>query len=269
MSSAFATEPPDAQASAARLAELTGAERHDIAIVLGSGWLPAADLLGAPAAEFDLHDLGGFPPVGVFGHSSAVRSIDVGGRRVLAFLGRVHAYEGHDLPVVVHAVRTACAAGVKVVALTNAAGGLREGLTRGPAGADQRPPEPVQAAPRSWARGSSTSPSATAARLRDLARSVDPALEEGVYAYMPGPQFETPAEIRALQTLGADLVGMSTVYEAIAARAEGVEVLGLSLVTNLAAGLSGDALEHEDVLAVGRASAPRMGALLAEVVRRL
>ena len=268
MSSAFATEPPNAQASAARLAELTGADRHDIAIVLGSGWLPAADLLGAPAAEFDLHDLGGFPPVGVFGHSSAVRSIDLGGRRVLAFLGRVHAYEGHDLPVVVHAVRTACAAGVKVVALTNAAGGLREGLTVG---------QPVLINDHLNLSGRTplVGPrfidltECYSQRLRDLARSVDPALEEGVYAYMPGPQFETPAEIRALQTLGADLVGMSTVYEAIAARAEGVEVLGLSLVTNLAAGLSGDALEHEDVLAVGRASAPRMGALLAEVVRRL
>ncbi len=268
MSSAFAIDPPNAEASAARLAELTGVDRHDIAIVLGSGWLPAADLLGAPAAEFDLSDLGGFPSIGVFGHSSAVRSIDVGGRRVLAFLGRVHAYEGHDMSVVVHAVRTACAAGVKVVALTNAAGGLREGLDLG---------QPVLINDHLNLSGRTplVGPQfidlteCYSRRLRDLARSVDPALEEGVYAYMPGPQFETPAEIRALQTLGADLVGMSTVYEAIAARAAGVEVLALSLVTNLAAGLSGDALEHEDVLAVGRASAPRMGALLAEVVRRL
>jgi purine-nucleoside phosphorylase len=268
MSSGFATDPPNAEASAARLAELTGVERHDIAIVLGSGWQPAADLLGEPAAEFDLQELGGFPPIRVFGHSSAVRSIDVGGRRVLAFLGRVHAYEGHDLSVVVHAVRTACAAGVKVVALTNAAGGLREGLTVG---------QPVLINDHLNLSGRTplVGPQfidlteCYSKRLRDLARSVDPTLADGVYAYMPGPQFETPAEIRALQTLGADLVGMSTVYEAIAARAEGAEVLALSLVTNLAAGLSGDALEHADVLAVGRAAAPGMGALLAEVVRRL
>ena len=268
MSSGFATEPADAEASAARLAELTGAPRHDIAIVLGSGWLPAADLLGEPAAEFDLSDLGGFPPVGVFGHSSAVRSIDVGGRRVLAFLGRVHAYEGHDLATVVHSVRTACVAGAKVVVLTNAAGGLRDGLALG---------QPVLINDHLNLSGRTplVGPQfidlteCYSRRLRDLARSVDPALEEGVYAYMPGPQFETPAEIRALQTLGADLVGMSTVYEAIAARAEGAEVLAMSLVTNLAAGLSGDPLEHADVLAVGRAAAPRMGALLAEVVRRL
>ncbi|HEX4016911.1 MAG TPA: purine-nucleoside phosphorylase [Frankiaceae bacterium] len=268
MSSASATEPPDAEASAARLAELTGVAHHDAAIVLGSGWLPAADLLGEPAAEFDLTDLGGFPPIGVFGHSSAVRSIDVGGRRMLAFLGRVHAYEGHDLAVVVHGVRTACAAGVKVVVLTNAAGGLRDGLAVG---------QPVLVSDHLNLSGRTplVGPrfidltECYSRRLRDLARSVDPALEEGVYAYMPGPQFETPAEIRALQALGADLVGMSTVYEAIAARAEGVEVLALSLVTNLAAGLSGEEIEHTDVLAVGRAAAPRMGALLAEVVRRL
>ena len=104
---------PDAAASAARLAELSGAARHDVAVVLGSGWLPAADLLGTPAAEFDLAALGGFPPTGVSGHSSAVRSIQVGDKRVLAFLGRVHAYEGHELSVVVHAVRTACAAGAE------------------------------------------------------------------------------------------------------------------------------------------------------------
>jgi purine-nucleoside phosphorylase len=236
--------------------------------VLGSGWLPAADLLGTPEAVFDVSELPGFPAPDVVGHSSEVRSIDVGGRRVLAFLGRVHAYEGHPLPVVVHNVRTACAAGAKIVVLTNAAGGLRAGLGLG---------QPVLISdhlnlsgrtplvgPRFIDLTELYSP-----RLRELARSVDPALEEGVYAYMPGPQFETPAEIRALQTLGADLVGMSTVYEAIAARAENAEVLGFSLVTNLAAGLSGASLEHADVLATGTAAAPRMGALLAEVIRQL
>jgi purine-nucleoside phosphorylase len=268
MSSASGTEPPDAQAAAARLAELSGAGRHDIAVVLGSGWLPAADLLGTPAAVFDVSELPGFPAPDVVGHSSEVRSIDVGGRRVLAFLGRVHAYEGHDLSAVVHNVRTACAAGAKVVVLTNAAGGLRAGLGLG---------QPVLISDHLNLSGRTPLVGAQfidltelySPRLREIARSVDPALEEGVYAYMPGPQFETPAEIRALQTLGADLVGMSTVYEAIAARAKNAEILGLSLVTNLAAGLSGDALEHADVLATGTAAAPRMGALLADVIRRL
>jgi len=106
-------------------------------------------------------------------------------------------------------------------------------------------------------------------RLRDLARVVDPTLEEGVYAGVPGPQYETPAEIRMLQVMGADLVGMSTVHEVIAARHVGAEVLGLSLVTNLAAGLGHDALDHADVLEAGRAAAQAMGELLARVVARL
>jgi purine-nucleoside phosphorylase len=259
---------PDAAASAARLVELTGASRHDVAIVLGSGWRPAADLLGSAAASFDLSDLGGFPDTGVVGHSSEVRSIEVGGKRVLAFLGRIHAYEGHELAVVVHAVRTACAAGASTIVLTNAAGGLRPGLSVG---------QPVLISDHLNMTGRTplVGPrfidltEAYSPRLRELARSVDPTLEEGVYAMMPGPQFETPAEIRALQTLGVDLVGMSTVYETIAARAEGAQVLALSLVTNLAAGLSGELLNHQEVLEAGAAAATRMGTLLAEVVRQL
>ncbi len=263
-----AYDEPDPLASAHRLATAAGAERHDVAIVLGSGWRPAADLLGPPAAEFDVRYLGGFPETQVAGHSSMARSIQVGDRRVLAFLGRVHPYEGHDLSVATHAVRTACAAGARVIVLTNAAGGLRAGLSVG---------QPVLIADHLNMTGRSplVGPrfidltDCYSPRLRVLARTVDPSLEEGVYAMMPGPQFETPAEIRALQTLGADLVGMSTVHEAVAARAEGAEVLALSLVTNLAAGLSGEKLSHAEVLEAGDAAAARMGALLAEVVRRL
>jgi purine-nucleoside phosphorylase len=106
-------------------------------------------------------------------------------------------------------------------------------------------------------------------RLRTLAREIDPTLVEGVYAALPGPHFETPAEIRMLRALGADLVGMSTVHEAIAARAEGVEVLGVSLVTNLAAGLAGAPLDHLEVLAAGQAAAERMGGLLRMLLSRL
>ena len=106
-------------------------------------------------------------------------------------------------------------------------------------------------------------------RLRRLAREVDPELAEGVYAGLPGPHFETPAEIRMLAMLGADLVGMSTVHETIAARAAGAEVLGVSLVTNLAAVIGGEPLSHAEVLAAGAASASRIGALLADVIARL
>jgi purine-nucleoside phosphorylase len=106
-------------------------------------------------------------------------------------------------------------------------------------------------------------------RLREIAREIDPSLTDGVYAGLPGPQYETPAEIRMLRTVGADLVGMSTVHETIAAREAGAQVLGVSLVTNLAAGMTGQPLNHEEVLEAGRQSAARMGSLLAAVIARL
>jgi purine-nucleoside phosphorylase len=265
-----------AEAAAARLAEATGVERHDIAVVLGSGWLPAAERMGEVVAEVAAGDLGGFPAATVAGHAGRVRSIrGPGGRRVLAFLGRVHGYEGHPPAVVVHGVRTAAAAGCGTVALTNAAGGIREGLAVGQpvliadhlnlTGASPvAGPLPAEAPARFVDLTETYAP-----RLRALARAVDPDLAEGVYAGLGGPHYETPAEIRMLRALGADLVGMSTVWEAIAARHLGMDVLAVSLVTNLAAGLSGAALDHAEVLAAGRASAERMGDLLAEVVEAL
>ena len=151
--------------------------------------------------------------------------------------------------------------------LTNASGGLRQGM---------RPGQPVLISDH--LNLTATSPIVGAnfvdltdlysPRLRALARELDPSLEEGVYAQLPGPHYETPAEIRMLRTLGADLVGMSTVLEAIAAREAGVEVLGLSLVTNLAAGMTGEPLDHVEVLETGKAAAANLGPLLAELVAR-
>jgi purine-nucleoside phosphorylase len=259
-----------AQASAARLAELTGQPRHDVAVVLGSGWAPAAGALGSTEAEVPLDALGGFPPTTVGGHSPAVRSVRAGDVRALVFLGRVHLYEGHDPATVVHGVRTAVAAGCRVVVLTNAAGGIRAGyqvgqpvlirdhlnLTgRSPLGG---PPPPDGYPPRFTDLTDLYS-----ARLRALAAGAGEGLAEGVYAALPGPHYETPAEIRMLRTLGADLVGMSTVLEAIAARHLGAEVLAISLVSNLAAGLVGHGLDHAEVVAAGQAAAGRMGSLLA------
>jgi purine-nucleoside phosphorylase len=193
--------------------------------------------------------------------------VPVGDRRVLVLLGRTHLYEGHGVEPVVHGVRTAAAAGCRTVVLTNAAGGIREGMQVG---------DPVLisdhlnltslsplAGPRFTDLTDLYSP-----RLRALAREIDPELTEGVYVGLPGPHFETPAEIRMFRLLGADLVGMSTVLEAIAARAEGVEVFGLSLVTNLAAGMTGEPLDHHEVLAAGAAAAGRMGALLRDLIGR-
>jgi purine-nucleoside phosphorylase len=253
--------------AATQLVAAAGGE-HAIAVVLGSGWAAAADVIGAPDAVVKMADLPGFATPRALGHGGEIRSVTVAGTKVLVLLGRSHAYEGHDLSTVVHPVRTACAAGARTIVLTNAAGGLREGMAVG---------QPVlindhlNLTARSPLVGAHFVDlvDAYSPRLRALAQQIDPSLEEGVYAGLPGPHFETPAEIRMLRTLGADLVGMSTVHETIAARAEGAEVLGISLVTNLAAGMTGEHLSHQEVLEAGRASAQRMGELLRELVARI
>jgi purine-nucleoside phosphorylase len=262
-----------AAASAAALAERTGQARHDVAVVLGSGWAPAADALGPADCEVALAELGGFPEPQVPGHVPAVRSVRIGGVRTLVFLGRVHLYEGHSPAAVVHGVRTAIAAGCGTVVLSNAAGGIRSGLEPGQpvlisdhlnlTGSSPLTGLPVAAGGPSPFTDLSEVYSAT---LRSLARARDPGLAEGVYAALPGPQYETPAEIRMLRTAGADLVGMSTVLEAIAARHLGAQVLGISLVTNVAAGLSDQKLDHGDVLATARTAAARVGTLLATIL---
>ena len=258
----------NATAAAARWAELTGHARHDVALVMGSGWVPAADALGPADVEVPVAELPGFLPPVVKGHAGTVRSLQVGGARVMVLVGRTHLYEGRGVEAVVHGVRVAAAAGCRSVVLTNAAGGIREGLQVG---------QPVLISDH--LNLTATSPlvgprfvdltDLYSARLRALVQTVDPSLADGVYAALPGPHYETPAEIRMLRTMGADLVGMSTALEAIAARAEGLEVLGISLVTNLAAGLSGEKLDHAEVLEAGKASASRVGALLARVVGQL
>jgi purine-nucleoside phosphorylase len=197
-----------------------------------------------------------------------VLSTVIGQMRVLVLIGRIHPYEGHDLRHVVHPVRAACAAGVHTVVLTNAAGGLRADFAVGQPVLISDHLNLTARSPLVGARFVDLV-DAYSPRLRALARAVDPSLAEGVYAGLPGPQYETPAEIRMLRTLGADLVGMSTVHETIAARAAGAQVLAISLVTNLAAGMTGQPLSHGEVLAAGRQSATRMGALLAAVIGRL
>ncbi len=283
--------------SAAALAAVSGAPRHDVAVVLGSGWATVADVLGAPTWEGPLTVLPGIPAPTAHGHGGTVRSLVRGQVRVLVLIGRVHLYEGHPPATVVHGVRTAVAAGCRVVVLTNAAGGIRPGVpigtpvlisdhldltTRGPdLGARPRyVGDPGRTSTGGRSPGSppavgttttGTDPGAGvySARLRALARDADPTLPDGVYAGLVGPHFETPAEIRMLRVLGADLVGMSTVLEAAAAHAAGAEVLGVSLVSNLAAGVSAGPLSAEDVLEAGRAAQPRLGALLAALLGRL
>ncbi len=267
-----ATDPRDvARAAAHRLAELTGVQEHDVALVLGSGWSGAADLLGETVAEIPGGDLPGFTAPAVAGHGGTIRSIrydDAGGttRHALVLGSRTHLYEGRGVRRVAHGMRTAAAAGVRTVLLTNGCGGLRPAWGAG---------TPVLVSDHINLTGTSPIEGANfvdltdlySPRVRELARQVDPSLDEGVYVQFRGPHYETPAEVRMAAVLGGDLVGMSTTLEAIAAREAGVEVAALSLVTNPAAGISETPLSHTEVLEAGAAASARIGELLARIVR--
>lgn len=257
-----------AERAATTLAELTGVAQHDVALVLGSGWLPAVDALGEATAEIDTTDVPGFSAAAVAGHSGKIRSIRSGDRQLLVFLSRTHYYEGKGVEAVVHGVRTAAAAGCRTIVLTNGCGGLKETWTPG---------TPVLISDHINLTGRSPLVGARfvdltdlySPRLRALCREIDPSLDEGVYVQFTGPHYETPAEVRMAGIMGGHLVGMSTTLEAIAAREAGMEVLGISLVTNLAAGISGAPLDHAEVLEAGRAAASRMGELLGQIVPRI
>lgn len=270
------TRSPDAQDAYAladdaahALLERLGVDSIDSAYVLGSGWSSAADDLGDPFARCPLAELPGFSAPVVAGHGGEVRAIRTGaGRTAALFTGRTHLYEGRGVEPVVHGVRTAAAAGATRVVLTNGCGGLNPAW---------RPGTPVLirdhinltgatplVGPRFVDLTDAWSPA-----LRDLARSIDPALDEGVYVQFHGPSYETPAEVRMAGVLGGDLVGMSTALECIAAREAGLEVLGISLVTNAAAGLSGSALNHQEVIEAGRGAVGALSHLLKGLVEVL
>jgi purine-nucleoside phosphorylase len=277
MTSTFPVPDPFevARRAAAVLAERTGCSQHDLFVVLGSGWAHVAELLPS-CIDVPMTHLPGFPEPSAAGHGGTFRSVEVGGIRVLLALGRVHLYEGHDPQAVAHGVRTAWAAGCRTVILTNAAGILN---TAWPLG---RPivitdhinltgtspltgPNPVPPLPGRFADMSA----AYTPSLRALAHRVEPSLPDGVYVGFRGPQFETPAEVRMAGLLGGSLVGMSTVLEAIAASHLHMEVLGLSLATNLAAGLSPVPLDGDHVLAVARENAPWVGDLLQRIIEAI
>ena len=261
-----------AEAAAQEIINRTGVSAHDVALIMGSGWVSAVDALGTPAYECDAQDLTGFLPPTVEGHSGKVRSyaIDSDGKslRALVFLGRTHLYEGKGVEPVVHSVRAAVKAGCKIIILTNACGGINKSFKVG---------QPIII--RDHISLTAVSPLSGATfvdltdlyskRIRDIVKTEDSSLEEGVYVHWRGPTYETPAEILMMRAMGGDLVGMSTVPEAIAAHALGAEVLGLSLVTNAAAGVTGEKLNHEEVIAAGKAAAERMGTLLKGVIPKL
>jgi len=258
-----------AREAARQLAEATGVAQHDIALTLGSGWAKAADLLGETVATVPATDIVGFSAPALTGHVGTLRSIRLDdGRHALVIGARTHYYEGHGVRRVVHSVRTAAAAGAKIMVLTNGAGGIKEHWTAG---------TPVLISDHINFTADSPLEGATfidltdlyATRLRDIARSVEPGLDEGVYCQFRGPHYETPAEVQMAKAVGGHIVGMSTALEAIAAREAGMEILGLSLVTNLAAGISPDPLDHAEVLQAGKDAEPVISDLLARVVAAL
>ena len=260
-----------ARAAATQIADRLG-EGFDVAVVLGTGWDDAVAELGEATGQMSTGDVVGFPASRVAGHSGTVASVTAGDRRLLVFRGRVHLYEGNSAAAVTHGVRTAAALGCGVAVLTNAAGDLRAGYRVGMpvvisdhlnlTGAS-----PVEGA--EWGTDRFVNLlGAYSPRLRAIAAEVDPETPEGVYAGLRGPHFETPAEIHMLRVMGADLVGMSTVLEAIAARHCGLEVFGVSLVTNLAAGMADEGPSHQEVLDAGAAAGARVGWLLRGVIDR-
>ena len=258
-----------AATAAADIARLTGVEKHDIALTLGSGWGKAADIIGETVATIPATEVTGFSKPALEGHVGTLRSIRTpDGKHVLVIGARTHYYEDHGVRRVVHSVRAAAATGAKIMVLTNGAGGIRETWTPG---------QPVLISDHINLTADSPLEGATfidltdlySKRLRDIARGIDPSLDEGVYTQFRGPHYETPAEVQMAKAIGGHIVGMSTALEAIAAREAGMEILGFSLITNLAAGIQQTPLSHAEVIEAGREAEPVISALLARVVEAL
>ena len=263
-------KPFEVAAQAAEdIARLTGVDHHDIALTLGSGWGKAAELIGETVATIPATEVTGFSKPALEGHVGTLRSIrTASGKNVLVIGARTHYYEGHGVRRVVHSVRTAAATGAEIMVLTNGAGGVRE---------TWKPGQPVLISDHINLTADSPLEGATfidltdlyAKRLRDIARSIDPTLDEGVYTQFRGPHYETPAEVQMAKTIGGHIVGMSTALEAIAAREAGMEILGFSLITNLAAGIQKTPLSHAEVIEAGQQAEPVISALLARVIEAL
>lgn len=258
-----------AQQAASQIADKTGVTEHRIALTLGSGWAKAADLIGETVAEFPASEIIGFSQPAVEGHVGTLRSVRLAdGSHALVIGARTHYYEGHGVRRVVHSVRTAAAAGAKVMVLTNGAGGIKP---------HWEPGTPVLISDHINLTANSPLEGATfidltdlySARLRELAKSVQPELDEGVYIQFRGPHYETPAEVQMAKSIGGHIVGMSTALEAIAGREAGMEILGFSLITNLAAGISNEPLSHAEVIAAGKAAEPVISDMLARIVAKL
>ena len=248
------------------IARLTGVPRHDIALTLGSGWGGAAELIGETVATIPAIEVTCFSKPALEGHVGTLRSVVTPrGKHVLIIGARTHYYETRSPRRVVHSVRTAAATGARTMVLTNGAGGIKP---------TWKPGTPVLISDHINLTAATPLEGATfidltdlySMRLRDLARTIDPSLDEGVYCQFTGPQYETPAEVRWAKAIGGHIVGMSTALEAIAARQTGMEILGFSLITNMAAGIQTTPLSHQEVMEAGQAAGPVISSLLARVI---
>ena len=263
------------EASLLCLRQAAGRALPEVAVLLGSGWGGLAHRVEG-AVQVDYAELPAFPAIGVGGHAGRVLVGRIEGTPVMVLSGRQHAYEHGDAGAMRGAVRTLAAAGVRTLVQTNAAGSLHTSLPTGSVMLLADHLNLVQRSPLVGEKGNG--------RFVDMAEAYDPALRqqaqavaerlgrplrEGIYAWQLGPQFETPAEIRMLQRLGADAVGMSTVPETILARHAGLKVLALSLITNLGCGLAAEALSHEHTLAAAARSGEAAVDLLAAILASL
>lgn len=259
----------DAKRAAADIARLSGVDRFDLALTLGSGWGHAANLLGTKLAVIPADQVHGFHKPALAGHPGTLTAVELpDGRHALVIGARTHFYQGLGAAAVAHGVRTAAQLGARIMVLTNGAGGIRP---------EWKPGTPVLISDHINLTGATPLEGAAfvdltnaySQRLRDIAHRVAPGLDEGVYVQFRGPQYETPAEVRMARTLGGDIVGMSTALETIAARQLGMEVLAISLITNAAAGITAAPLDHAEVIAAGQAAEQRVSQLLADIVAAL
>lgn len=258
-----------ADRAARAIASKSGIMSHDVGLITGSGWAEASEGIGQLVWQMEAHKLPGFLRPRVAGHSGLVRSvITPSGHKLLVLSARNHLYENRGVEAVVHGVRTLASCGVKTVVLTNAAGSLDRSLSTGMVAIITDHINLTGVTPLKGPIFIDMT-NAYSTELRVRVKNSCPELAEGVYVQFRGPQYETPAEVKMAQNLGGRMVGMSTALEAIAAREAGVEVVGLSLITNLAAGLDEKPLSHDEVIGIGKTSSEDLIRVLTRVVECL
>lgn len=258
-----------AKLAANYITEKTKIAKYDIAIIVGSGWGDVTKNLGSSTHHLESYLVPGFNKPTVEGHKGNISCvITANNKRILVISARCHFYEQKDAQKVAHGVRTAAALGVETIILTNGCGSVNPNFIPG---------TPVLISDHINLTGTSPIVGANfvdltdlySPRIRNIVKQLVPNIAEGVYVQLAGPNYETPAEIRMAKIIGGDLVGMSTALEAIAAREANLEVFGISLVTNLAAGISSTALSHQEVLEVGLEAQNKTSAMLANIVTKI